>query len=120
MYSRDRLPCDSHSSRSSHRSASTQPKRAPKPSAALSHHACLCLRQYLRVHLSLAVSTWQLRYAAHVAAGGAAGASGALCARLGDPRVEAAPQAGAPYVVAGTYTHQLPDAKAVEAFEKSL
>ena len=35
-------------------------------------------------------------------------------------RVEAAPQAGAPYVVAGTYSHQLPDAKAVEAFEKSL
>ena len=57
---------------------------------------------------------------AHVAAGAAAVASVALCARLCDPRVEAAPQAGAPYVVAGTYTHQLPDARAVEAFEKSL
>ena len=57
---------------------------------------------------------------AHVAAGAAAVASVALCARLCDPRVEAAPQAGAPYVVAGMYTHQLPDARAVEAFEKSL
>ena len=57
---------------------------------------------------------------AHVAAGAAAVASVALCARLCDPRVEAAPQKGEPYVVAGTYTHQLPDAKAVEAFEKSL
>ena len=57
---------------------------------------------------------------AHVAAGAAAVASVALCARLCDPRVEAAPQAGAPFVVAGTYTHELPDAKAVEAFEKSL
>ena len=52
--------------------------------------------------------------------GAAAVASVALCARLCDPRVEAAPQKGAPWVVAGTYTHELPDAKAVEAFEKSL
>ena len=57
---------------------------------------------------------------AHVAAGAAAVASVALCARLCDPRVEAAPQKGAPFVVAGTYTHQLPDLKAVETFEKSL
>ena len=57
---------------------------------------------------------------AHVAAGAAAVASVALCARLCDPRVEAAPQKGAPFVVAGTYSHELPDLKAVEAFEKSL
>ena len=57
---------------------------------------------------------------AHVAAGAAAVASVALCARLCDPRVEAAPQAGAPFLIAGTYTHELPDLKAVEAFEKSL
>ena len=43
---------------------------------------------------------------AHVAAGAAAVASVALCARpLCDLRVEAAPQKGAPFVVAGTYPH---------------
>lgn len=57
---------------------------------------------------------------AHVAAGAAAVASVALCARLCDPRVAAAPQKGAPYTVAGTYTHELPDLKAVEAFGKGL
>ena len=51
---------------------------------------------------------------AHVR-GAAAVASVALCARLCDPRVEAAPQKGAPFVVAGRTRHQLPDLKAVGA-----